>query len=162
MIPVRKFLVAGPLRTVVIILALVISANAQDFPEKAASATDRTSSAISEEAPKKPKGIVADKAFWIVSGTMAGVYVADEVSTAGWIHRCPNCYEMGYFGHNGRSLPTIAAEQAAFDVGALFLAYEWKKHIHNRVLNGLWIAYPSFQISNHIQATIHNQSLGRN
>jgi hypothetical protein len=161
MIPIRNSFAAGASRTIVLILALVISAHAQDLAEKPVPSMDGISSPFSGEAPKKPK-VTADKAFWIVSGTMAGVYVADEVSTAGWIHRCPNCFEMGVFGHNGRNLPTIAAEQAAFDAGVLFLAYEWKKHVHNRELNRLWIAYPAFQISNHLQAAIHNQSLGRN
>jgi hypothetical protein len=159
--PPFKVIVAGALRTALIILFLVISAHSQELPLKPEPFAEKASWTIARESPRKPKA-VADKAFWIVSGAMAGAYIADMTSTAGWIHRCSECFEEGWFDHHGRSLPKIAAGVAAWDISVLLASYEWKKHIHNRILNRLWIIAPSLQIANHIQGVVLNNSLGRN
>jgi hypothetical protein len=40
----------------------------------------------------------------------------------------------------------------------MFASYEWKRHVHNRVLNKVWFIGPSVQIEAHMAAAIHNQS----
>src|SRR5579863_10452302 len=107
-----------PIGVAAIILALALSAHAQELvsealPDKPEPQT--LSFSIENQPPLKR--IVADKTFWTVSGAMAGAYAFDISSTAEWIHRCPRCTEQGWFYHGGRSLPKIAAGLAVFDSG---------------------------------------------
>lgn len=138
------------------------NAHAQDLPDKP---EPNAVSAFAirqrqQEDGTRERKRAADAPFWIASGAVAGAYIADVSTTAGWIHRCPSCKETGWFDHGGRSLGKIAAGTGVCDAGLLFATYEWKKHIHNRTLNKLWIVAPAFQVGVHVQATIQNQSLG--
>jgi hypothetical protein len=109
--------------------------------------------------PKNPHSRTVDKAFVLATIALGASYAADEASTAAWIHRCSSCVEVGWFDHGGRSLPRIAAGDAAFDVGLMFAAYEWKKHVHNRVVNKLWILAPAWGTEGHVYAAIRNSQL---
>ena len=100
----------------------------------------------------KPKQRTVDKSFIAATAALTLAWTADAISTRYWMAHCPTCTEAGLFAHGTRDFARSEIGTAAFDVGMGLAAYEWKRHVRNRVLNKLWLAPFAIQISAHSQA----------
>ena len=98
----------------------------------------------------------ADRDFWIEAGAMGAAFTLDEVSTAQLLASNPNTMEVGYLAYGSRSMPKIAGEAALVDIGAVVVAYEWKRYVHNKYLHPLWHVPMAFRAVAHAQGAVHN------
>lgn len=97
--------------------------------------------------------------FWIEAGALGAAWSADTVSTHELLAANPNVYEVGGLFNGSRSTPKVMAAWAGVDLGMGFAAYEWKNHVHNRLLHPFWRAFLAVPIEWHIQAAVHNRRL---
>jgi hypothetical protein len=121
------------------------------------------------EAEPKPKPILpafhvhkpADRSFLFASLAVSAAYATDIKSTHDFIQNCPRCVDIGspVLGHNTRNLAEIAIGSAVLDGTLMFADWEFKKHVHNRTLNKLWMAVPGFLVAGHLNAAVHNEHL---
>lgn len=112
--------------------------------------------------PNKPqaqfagKPATADREFWIEAGAMGAAFTLDEVSTAQLLASNPSTMEVGYLAYGSRNIAKISGEAALVDAGAVVVAYEWKRHIHNKYLHPLWRVPMAFRTVAHTQGAVHN------
>jgi hypothetical protein len=117
--------------------------------------------AVSGEKPDKPQpaGHVVDKEFQVEAAVLGGAWMADTISTHSAFAGSPRNMEGGLLFYNSRSTPQVMGAWAAVDVGTMFAAYEWKKHVHNRYLHPLWRVIPAVAIIGHTRSAVINSEL---
>jgi hypothetical protein len=108
-----------------------------------------------QDLPKKPEPTINTE-FKIEAVVMGAAWLADTVSTHDWIRACPTCVETGGLFNGSRSTPKIMGAWAAVDIGSGVLAYEWKKHVHNKYLHPLWRIPMIIRTEGHTSAAIGN------
>lgn len=109
-----------------------------------------------QDLPDKPEPRTADREFWIQAGGMATAWTMDTVSTSQLYAACPTCHEVGGFFNGTQDTTKIMAAWAAVDVGTAVLAYEWKRHVHNRYLHPLWRVPMAISTFDHSRAAFKN------
>lgn len=99
---------------------------------------------------------VADVPYWMEVGIMAAAWTADANSTHQALSQNSGNVEMGPLLHGSRSTVKIMGAWAAVDLGAAVAGYEWKKHVHNRVLHPLWHVFMVERIVGHANSAASN------
>lgn len=101
--------------------------------------------ALADEMPLKPEPVArvkaVDREFIAEIAAMSVAWTLDTISTQQAFESHPNFVEKGYLFTGTRSTAKVAGAWAAVDVGAAVLAYEWKRHVHNRYLHPLWRSF---------------------
>ncbi len=112
--------------------------------------------AHADELPSKPEPRTADREFWIATSAMTAAWTMDTISTHQSSVAHPTYHETGYLFTGSRSTPKIMGAWAIVDVGAVVLAYEWKRHVKNKYLHPLWRVPMGQRIFAHTDAAIGN------
>lgn len=115
---------------------------------------------LANELPVKPepqpRTRTADREFWTEAGAMGAAWTMDTVSTHQSSVAHPTYHETGWLFTGSRSTPKIMGSWAIVDVGALVIAYEWKRHVHNKYLHPLWHVAMGQRTFAHAESAIGN------
>ena len=104
--------------------------------------------------PDKPQPV--GREFWADTAALGVAWTLDSVSTAQGFAQ--GGHEIGPIFTGSRSAGKVMVAWAGVDLAAVVASYEWKKHVHNRVLHPFWRAFLLIPAEEHTHAAIGNWS----
>lgn len=109
---------------------------------------DKPSPSPARHAERAPAG----REFWLEAASLGAAWTLDTISTAQTYAHCPTCVEAGGLFNGERSTAKSQAAWGGIDIGAVVLAYEWKRRVHNKWLHPLWRVPMLVGAASHAQA----------
>jgi hypothetical protein len=102
--------------------------------------------------PDNPRPKTVNTEFRLQVVAMGASWLTDTITTQRAFEHCSGCVEGGLLFTGSRNTAKIMGSWALVDIGAVVVSYEFKRHVHNRVLNQFWRAPILFRTASHAQA----------